>query len=481
MYLTLEDIANATSGEILAGDSMSFPGGFGPGGIAIDTRNLMKGQWFIALKGKTGIDGHEYIGNAIVAGAAGLIISDRAAYTSTIRSEFPDLPVILVPDTTRALADMARAVLDLFKPIVIAITGTVGKTTVKENIAHVTSTLWPTLKNPHNWNTEIGVPLTVFNLTPEHQIAILECASRGVGQIHDLSIIARPSIAVITSIGPGHLSEFGSIDTVAKAKWEIVDGLRSGGTVIAPGDSPYTKQYGANHKVITFGMGDSNDFHPEKYTHDVSSTAIAMTTPRGTLDTSIPGISEADIQNALCTVATCLQIELPESKSHNTISLQQIASALQTLPCIPGRNELIIRPSGIVVIFDAYNSNPMSLKNALEAFARTIILPDGTTAKRRVAVLGDMLELGTDSDRYHTEIGSYLGTLPIDCLITVGKSSKLFRTAADNTRKEHISGAHFANTEELARDFAKWVHPGDIVLLKASRGIALEKLLDTDW
>ncbi len=287
MHLSLAEWAKATGGEILAGDPGCFVGGVGPGGLAIDTRKLAPGEWFIALAGKENRDGHNYLSAALNSGAEGVIVSDKSAYESQVRSKKPDFPALVVRDTTKALGDAARKLLNKFKPIVIAITGTVGKTSVKENIAHVASSRFPTLKNPHNWNTEIGLPLAVFELTPEHLVAVLECASRGRGQISQLSLIARPDVAAITAIGPGHLSEFGSIIAVAHGKWEIIEGLKGGGVVVAPGESPYTKQFVGETRVVTFGLQNSNDVYPSRISPHQFETELEISTPRGSFSTLI--------------------------------------------------------------------------------------------------------------------------------------------------------------------------------------------------
>lgn len=481
MFITADELCRAAGWKLLSGSPSVFVGGNRPGGISIDSRTLSTGDWFLPLIGKTGIDGHTYVEAAVKAGAGGCILSNVSIYENKIRKNNPHLPVILVPDTNQALADIARILLNKFSPFVVAITGSVGKTSVKENIAHVASSRWQTLKSPHNWNTEIGLPLTVFNLTQEHKVAVLECAARGAGQIRHLTLIAKPDIAVITSIGPSHLSEFGSIDNIARAKWEIVEGLQPNGIVVAPKESPYTDIYGSDYKVVTFGMTDSADVHPVEIRQSETETEIKVSTPRGEFTATIPGTTDAHIINTLCTIAACEQISIPEIKGKSSLSINEIAVALRNLPDISGRFELITRPTGVDVIFDAYNSNPLSLANALEAFCRKTRLSNGSPIKRRVAVIGDMLELGQQEGLYHYEAGAQIGNLPIDCILTVGKLSEVIRKSAEETRNQSIDGAHYPNAESLAADFHRWIKRGDLVLMKASRAIALEKLLEGEW
>lgn len=481
MKLTAAEWAEATGGEILAGDPAAFVGGDSPGGLSIDSRSVRQGQWFIALRGKSGRDGHEFLSNAIFAGAAGVIVSDREAYESLVASRLPDLNALLVGDTTIALADAARAILDKFRPFVIAITGTVGKTSVKENIAHIASTRWPTLKNAHNWNTEIGVPLTIFDLGPHHRVAVIECATRGKGQIGYLSNIVKPDVAAITSIGPGHLSEFGSIERVAEGKWEIVEGLKENGVVVAPGGSIYTARFRGNHRLITFGLEEADTVHPVDISSDEKSMQCTIATPMGSFAAKIPGIGLADLLNTLCATACAMEIKVGKGKAIESPTLDEIADAINTLPSTPGRMETIVRPSGIEVIFDAYNSNPLSLRNALEVLATRTVLSDGSPVLRRVAVLGDMLELGKDQERYHSDAGRLVAELGIDCVITVGELAAFIRTAAEEHRGGTIEGRHFGSTEECTAELSKWLRPGDLVLIKASRGLAFERMLKGGW
>ncbi|MCX6647686.1 MAG: UDP-N-acetylmuramoyl-tripeptide--D-alanyl-D-alanine ligase [bacterium] len=476
MYFTLKEWRDATNGEILAGDPDTYVGGEGPGGLAIDSRTIKPGQWIASLIGKSGVDGHKYLKNAVTAGACGVIVSDRNVYESTIRPDYPALPALLVSDTTIAIGDAARAILQKYKPFVIAITGTVGKTGVKENVAHIAGKRWPVLKTPENWNTEIGLPLTVFNLTPDHKIVVLECAARGLGQIHYLSMIANPDIAVVTHIGPGHLSEFGSIENIARAKWEIADGLKENGVVVANGESPYTFEYLDRFNLITFGLCNDCDVHPESIEIHDNSIDIRIATPAGLINTSIQGSSRADITNALAAVACAIKIKIKSGNFVESLSLYEITNALRDFPATSGRLQKIIRASGVEVIFDGYNSNPLSLANALDMFAARNSLSSGGNILRRIAILGDMLELGEDQDKYHSDAGKHISSLNFDLLITVGDLAKFINGAASG-----IETKHFDTTGDCANELSGILKPGDVVLIKASRALEFEKLLETDW
>jgi UDP-N-acetylmuramoyl-tripeptide--D-alanyl-D-alanine ligase len=486
MYLSLKEWADATGGQILSGDPATFVGGNSPGGLVIDSRILEPGEWFVAIIGRTGRDGHDYVEQAIRTGAGGIIISDEAVYGTLIKTNFPNLPVLLVPDTTIALGDAARALIKKFKAFVVAITGTVGKTSVKEYVAHIASTRWDVLKNMHNWNTEYGVPLTIFNIEPNHKVLILELASRGKGQIQYLSNIVQPDLAVITKIGEGHLSEFGSVIDVAEAKWEIAEGLRKNGLIIVNDNPEYDKKIrnrlSSKHKIVTFGSQPESDISLLSMAISADGMELKIgVNGKEQVTATIPGSSSADVQNALCAMAIAMNIKVGDEKNPETLSIKEIADALSTLPQIPGRMEKIIRPSGVEVIFDAYNSNPASLFNALSALARRTTLSDGSQVKRRVAIIGDMLELGVHQEKYHRDAGSIFKALPIDVLITVGKLAGIIRDSAEESRGFKIQGKHFGSTEECGKELSKWLELGDLVLIKASRALAFENLLKENW
>ena len=502
MKLTLKEWAQATGGEMLTGDPGIYVGGDRPGGLSIDTRTLSEGDWFAALIGKTGVDGHQYLDNAVCKGAAGVIVSNREEYQVKVASSYPDLPALLVNDTTLALGDAARALLEKFKPFVIAITGTVGKTSVKEAVAHIASRKWPTLKTLHNWNTEIGLPLTVFEIKSEHKVVVLECATRGPGQISYLSMIARPDIAVVISIGPGHLSEFGSVDDVAGAKWEIIDGLKKNGIAVASSDPwtgrPYIEKFAGDVEVLTFGTEPDSDFIAQniiRTSHESEFDIVRQN--EKPLHASIPGTSHADVMNALTAVAICSSIKIQTDRGMETLGIDEIIDALRTLPSTPGRLETIVRESGIEVIFDGYNSNPLSLENAIDAWSMRTKLHNGQPVKRHVAILGDMLELGENEIEYHRKAGETIAEqlLKDGILITVGQLASHIRSRAGEVMIGEIGkhglknfdaanptgGKHFDTTDECASELENYLRPGDLVLIKASRSLAFEKLLAEEW
>ncbi len=500
MYFTLKEWADATGGEILAGIPSMYVGGKRPGGLSIDSRTISEGDWFIALMGKTGSDGHRWLENAVGKGAGGIIVSNREEYEIKVGNSYPDLPALMVKDTTIAMGDAAKSILKNFNPFVIAITGTVGKTSVKENIAHIASIKWPTLKTLFNWNTEIGVPLTIFEITSDHKVAVIECASRGKGQISYLSEIVQPDVAVITAIGPGHLSEFGSVDDVAEAKWEIVDGLKEDGVVVV-NDNPdeggkYTGKYKGNYRLVTFGNEIQSEVTSLKTVYGIRSTTFELGIREDTWHTAeIPGTSWGDVMNALCAVSVSLQIAVSDNGDEEFLAEDEIVTALKDLPSTPGRMEYFVRPSGIEVIFDAYNSNPMSLKNAIYTLMHTMNLSDGSDVKRHVAILGDMLELGDEAEMYHREIGEIYAwhLLKNGILITVGKSGSIILDTAKKTLKKieldhgieredsRTCGMQYETTEDCSKDLVNILDPGDLVLIKASRSLHFEKLLEENW
>jgi UDP-N-acetylmuramoyl-tripeptide--D-alanyl-D-alanine ligase len=263
---------------------------------------------------------------------------------------------------------------------------------------------------------------------------------------------------------------------VAKAKWEIIDGLKNIGTVIGNGESPYTYNYQGKCNLVTFGFHSDCDIHPSSIELLDDSIRCDISTPSGPIQTSIPGSSRADILNALASVACVINVSVVSASFLEKLTLDEISEALRTIPSTPGRLQKIIRDSGIEVIFDGYNSNPLSLANSLDMLAFRKRLSNREAIGRRVAILGDMLELGDESEIYHRDAGRLVSDLKIDLLITVGKLAGLM-----NASVKGIKNMPFETTADCANELHRILKKGDLVLIKASRLLEFEKLLDTGW
>ena len=465
MPLTLRDVFQALDyGTPAGGGSVTFPH------VSTDTRTLGPGDLFVALTGPA-TDGHQFIPQALRAGAGGLVVSQPVVASL-------DTPVLRVPDTEVAYGLLARFWRDRFSIPVVGVTGSVGKTTLKEMLAAALSPLGPVLKTAASQNNETGVPKTLLQLTPDHKAAVIEMGMRGSGQIAYLCGIARPTVGVVTVIADNHLELLGSRDAIADAKGELLESLPAEGVAVLNEDDPYLSRLRPKTKarVVTYrtaptpglspasGRGESEGevLPPSPGTGEGASwLAESITsgedgwrfTVRG-VSVEIASLSRHDIGNALAAlaVADALGVPLPDA-----------AMALRGYVPPPMRMQVIKMPQGVTILNDAYNAAPASVKSALE----TLAAHPGT---RKIAFLGDMRELGARADQAHRELGGVIAGLGgLDALYTVGGLAALIPDATQR----------FADSEDAAQ-FAREAlssQPGDVILVKASRAVALEKVV----
>jgi len=430
MPLTLRDVYMALDyGVLNGGDQVVFSG------VSTDTRTLTPGDLFVALMGPQ-TDGHQHIAAALRAGAAGLIVSQPVVAS-------PSIPTLRVPDTEVAYGLLARFWRDRFAIPVVGVTGSVGKTTVKEMLALALSPLGLVLKTAASQNNETGVPKALLQLTPDHKAAVVEMGMRGSGQIAYLCGIARPTVGVLTVIADNHLELLGSRDAIADAKGELLEALPPNGLAVLNTADPYTPRLRAktSARVLTYAAADDA----------VQTEGDWKFTVRG-VEVKINSLSKHDIGNALAalTVAEALGVSLTDA-----------AAALQAYGPPPMRMSVVQTAWGGTVLNDAYNASPASVASALQTLAVT-------PGKRKIAFLGDMRELGTRAEEAHRELGDVIKNLGgIDALYTVGPLAALIPNAA----------VHFADSGEAAR-FAEELAlmPGDVVLVKGSRAMTMEKV-----
>lgn len=431
MHLTLRDVCTALDyGSVNGGDHVVFSG------VSTDTRTLAPSNLFVALMGLQ-TDGHQHIAAALRAGAAGLIVSQPAV-------AWPSLPVLRVPDTQVAYGLLARFWRDRFDIPVVGVSGSVGKTTVKEMLALALSPLGPVLKTAASQNNETGVPKALLQLTPDHKAAVIEMGMRGPGQIRYLCGIACPTAGVLTIIADNHLELLGSRDAIADAKGELLEFLPADGVAVLNATDPYLPRLQAktSAQVLTYGTADDavQTEHGWKFT------------VRG-VPVEIASLSKHDIGNALAalTVAEALGVSLADA-----------ADALQAYAPPPMRMNAVQAPWGGTLLNDAYNAAPASVAAALQTLA-------ATPGKRKIAFLGDMRELGARAEDAHRELGDVIAGLGgIDALYTVGPLAGLI-PAATQTFADSDAAARFAG-EKLD------LTAGDVVLLKGSRAMAMEKI-----
>jgi UDP-N-acetylmuramoyl-tripeptide--D-alanyl-D-alanine ligase len=448
MELTLSEIAKVIGGETFQFEDLIIRG------VSTDSRVPTKDAIFFALKGERH-NGHNFLWEAYKNGCI-------TAVVEYISSSPPPIPILKVDDTIRALGLLAGYYRDKFPILCIGVTGSTGKTTTKEMLAHILKAKYTVLKTEKNFNNEIGVPLTLFQLEKEHSALVVEMAMRGKGQIDWLAKIAKPQIGVITNIGPAHLEFFLSLEEIAEAKAELLHTLPQNGTAILNFDDRFfhflRKQ--APCPVLSFG------FSPEA---DVSCEVISkgeyfllkIKTPKGDLTTPGYLISEHNIVNLLSAIAASLSAGL---------SIEDIGKQIPSLPLPPMRLEQIKLPGNILVINDSYNSNPLSLRAALNYL--------GEKEGRRIAVLGDMLELGKESEKLHREAGIWVKEAGISYLILIGEKAKFIGEGAIEKGFPPQNVAHFPEKEGVVSFIRELLEEGDIVLVKGSRKLQLEQIVE---
>jgi UDP-N-acetylmuramoyl-tripeptide--D-alanyl-D-alanine ligase len=428
--------------------------GFCPAGICTDSRTIRQGQLFVALRGER-FDGHDFVGAALEKGACAALVESgwRADQNEVVG------PLLRVGSTLEALGKLAGCYRRRFVLPVIGIVGSAGKTTTKEMIAAVLAPRYRVLKTAGNENNEIGVPRALLELAPEHEAVVLELAARKEGDISYLCSIAQPTIGVLLNIGTAHLEFFGSVEGVAKAKGELLDYLGESLTALINADDRVVVQEVKRTKgrLLTFGFARESQFRGEGLVLDQEGCGhfLLHNIP---FDLQVPGRHNA--YNALAAAAVGRLLEVPWA---------EIQQALREFRPVAMRSE-ILRKKGICVINDSYNANPASMGAALELLAEV-----GKAGRRRIAVLGDMLELGAHSDQLHAQLGRQAASCT-DVLLAIGPLS---RHAAEAATKAGLKQAYPFPSREEAGDFlASLLRRGDVVLVKASRAMALERLLE---
>ena len=384
-------------------------------GVSTDSRSIQPGELFIPLKGPK-FDGRRFIDEAIKRGAVALLVDDGLS-------------------ALQALAAYHRS---KFKLPIIGITGSVGKTTTKDMLASILAQKFLTLKNEENFNNEIGVPLTLLKLTKKHRAAVIEMGMQGLGEIELLAKLVRPHIAVITNIGEAHLAFLKTKKNIARAKSEIFKYLAPKDYAVINQDDEYfehlkSKVKSKNSKVISFGIIEK-----------------ANLTPRDLKGITLPIPGEHNIYNALASIAAAKILNLNKA---------QIKKGLESFRPSSKRMEIINRPDGVKIINDTYNASPSSMTAALKVLAGT----EG----RKIALLGDMLELGRSTETFHKKIGSLARKLGIEILISIGERSQAMR-----------ADYHIKNNRSALKLIKRLLHPGDVLLVKASRGMRLEEVVE---
>jgi UDP-N-acetylmuramoyl-tripeptide--D-alanyl-D-alanine ligase len=427
------------------------PGPVGPLGVCIDSRELSPGELFVGLRGEHQ-DGGGFAAAALDAGAWGVLVAPGSA---PAEAQTPSGAVVLLhEDPLAALGALARAwrrELGAGGSRVVAITGSTGKTSTKDILAALLATSLRTAATPANLNTEIGVPLAILAAGPDSECLVLELAMRGPGQIASLTAIAEPDVGVIVNVGPAHLELLGSLEAIAAAKAELIAGLAPGATAVVPhGERLLAPHLREAVRTITFG-GEGADVRLLSHS---AEGRVEIAVDGGAETVSLwPSFTQAhNISNLLAAVAAARALGLTPSGS-----LDVRFSA--------GRGQRLAVAGGVTVVDDCYNANPMSMRAAIDDLQRT-------PARRRVAVLGDMLELGEQGPALHREIGAYAGAHDVELLVGVGSlGAQIAASYPGESRSVPDAAAAAALLAEL-------LAPGDVVLVKGSRGVALEQVVE---
>ncbi len=450
--LRLDEIAVRMAGRIVQGNPSSLFEAFN-----IDSRLTRPGELFFAILAER--DGHEFIPDAVRRGARGAVISRDI---EPINGSFA---LISVLDTVTALQALASSVLEEHHPRVIGITGSIGKTTTKEFTAGLLSRRFRVLKSEKNFNNRLGLPLSLLKFRPDQEIAVLEMGTSGPGEILALTRMAPPDIAVITNISPVHLEFFHTLEAIAQAKKEILDGAKPDGTAVLNGDDDRVKEIGRDWKgrKITFGFSPDCDIQASAVRLlGTDGLAFELRVEEKTAEVRLPFFYEDIISDLLAAVGASHALSLP---------FDDIIESIPHLSPSPGRGRLIRLGDGLQLVDDSYNSSPKALRAALKGLA---FLP----AKRRIAVLGDMLELGPEEIAFHKQAGEQVVEYGWDVLWTVGP---LARHTAESAKAAGLPAAQvqvFTTSEEAAARISSFVLPGDLILVKGSRGIRTERLVE---
>lgn len=453
LNINLQMLAGMCDGELFCSGDPLTP----VCGVSIDSRVDCTGECFFAIRGEN-FDGHDFIGKAKENGAVCAVVSQKPDC---------DIPYILVSDTVRALGELARAYKSRFKVITVAVTGSVGKTTTKQYIHSILSEKYKTHKTEGNFNSEIGLPLTVLSLEKDDRILVLEMGMSSFGEISRLSDIAQPDIAVITCIGNSHIENLGSRENICSAKLEIASGMRDGAIIILDGDEPMLADVLEERKLCRIHFGIKNrksDYVAENIRHTDGGMAFDIKSRIGGDISSIEirQIGEHNVKNALAAVTVATMLGISED---------EIRAGLLAFEPVKLRQN-IIDAGRFTIIEDCYNAGPESMSAAL------CVLCD-VAKGRKLAVLGEMRELGEYSASLHRAVGKKAAELGVDGLVTVGTLAKEIAAGAEEGGMPHENITEiidYGDAESAANTLKQLIREGDTILIKASRALSLERI-----
>lgn len=449
--LSADDLVRLTGGWLLARSARPIRG------AAVDSRLVAPGEIFVALAGER-TDGHEHLAEAIARGASALIVTRP----TTDGAALGDVTVVRVVDALAALGAIAEGWRRRFDPIVVGVTGSIAKTSTKEAVAAVLTRRFRTLRNEGNQNNEVGLPLTLLRLGPEHEAAVLEMGMYVGGDIADLARMARPRIGVVTAVQPVHLSRIGSLEAIEAAKGELLEALPPEGTAVLNADDPIVRRMGSRTvaRSILYGFAADADVTAESVdSAGMDGMRFTLRADGARRAVTIPTLGRLSVHNALAAAAVGRAAGL---------SVDEIAAGLADGWSAPHRAQLV-RLGGVTLIDDSYNASPRSVVAALELLTG---LPG-----RRAAVLGEMLELGDASDAGHVVVGE-AAARTLDWLVVVGQGAAGIAAGAAAAGMDPARITRVRDAEAALVAVPPRLRDGDVLLVKASRGIGLDRLVD---
>lgn len=441
--------------------------------VCTDSRTIRPGDMFVALNGPQ-FDGHRFVEAAMTAGAIGAIVRHSAwrKLASTIRrvhqSRTPSRPFVIgVNEPLRAYQDLAAFHRTKFQIPVVAVTGSNGKTTTKEMVGHTLARRWRILKTQGNFNNSIGVPRTLLGLNKRHEAAVIEMGVDQEGQTTRLCEIAKPTLGVITNVGPDHLAFYGTIESSARSKAELLVNLPNDGVIILNADDDYFSRFSAQAccSVLSYGLSSKSDVRASDVVFDHHGTQFRLYLPhrRRAKAIHLQLAGYHNVSNALAGAAVGHALGL---------SSEEVATGLANVRPAPMRSQ-IRRWKGMTFLYDCYNANPASMKAAVS------LLGDLGRGKRTIAVLGDMRELGAEEDRFHEDVGSFVAKQGIAHFIACGAFGHSFAEGARDAGMPVTAISIAKNVSDAARILKRLVQRGDVILLKASRGVRIERVMES--
>jgi UDP-N-acetylmuramoyl-tripeptide--D-alanyl-D-alanine ligase len=453
-------VAAASGGAVVLGDPAQVIGG-----VSIDTRTLQPGDLFVAIRGER-FDGHQYLVEAFTKGASGFVI-DRVGRALAPGALAPGLVLIEVDDTVRALQDVARDVRRRSGVRVVAITGSAGKTTTKEITAEFLSARYRVFRNKGNLNNHIGLPLSLLELRAQPDVAVVELGMNHPGEIRTLVGIAAPEVRVWTNVGDAHLGFFPSADAIADAKAEILEAAAPDHVVVANADDPrvMSRVRGFAGRAITFGTDAPADVRASDVEpRGLDGLAATVRTPAGEARIATALLGLGNLSNVLAATAVA---------HHFGVGVEACAARAAGLRPASHRGELLRLPGGLTLVDDSYDSSPAALKGSLETVRAA------TGSARKTAVLGEMLELGAHAERLHRECGEAAARAGLDLLVAVGgPAAATLAEAAVAAGMARAAVVHVETSDEAAEVCLERMRPGDLVLVKGSRGIGTDRVVE---